>query len=136
MSWVGALLKYLNYMVFYKEHFFLTPPQCCLTFSWIELHMLLRCCLIHITIIMVGYVLHLIYLCLCLTLGLFMLYLWNLFSIFSLILKAINYIYSHKNKRTRFLDIFHNISYYLWMITWMKKANHFQIAEVQPQGVA
>ena len=31
--------------------FFSTYPQCCFTFSWIELQMLLRCCLIHITII-------------------------------------------------------------------------------------
>ena len=28
-----------------------------------------------------------------------------------------------------------NMSYYFWMITWMKKANNLQIAEVQPQGV-
>ena len=31
--------------------FFSTQPQCCLTFFWIELQMLLRCWLIHITII-------------------------------------------------------------------------------------
>ena len=24
----------------------------------------------------------------------------------------------------------------LWMITWMKNVNNFQIAKVQPQGVA
>ena len=32
--------------------------------------------------------------------------------------------------------IFSNISYYLWMITWLKNVNNFQTAKVQPQGVA
>ena len=35
-----------------------------------------------------------------------------------------------------FLHIFKNMFYYFWMITWMKKANDFQIAKVQPHGVA
>ena len=30
---------------FYKQRFFSAQPQCCLTFSWIVLKMLLRCCL-------------------------------------------------------------------------------------------
>ena len=30
---------------------------------------------------------------------------------------------------------FKNI-YYFWMITWMKNVNNFQLAKVQPQGVA
>ena len=29
-----------------------------------------------------------------------------------------------------------DISYYLWMITWMKKVNNFQITKVQPWGAA
>ena len=32
-------------LFFYKQHFFSTKSQCSLTFSWIELQMLLRCCL-------------------------------------------------------------------------------------------
>ena len=36
---------------FFYEYFFLTQPQCCLTFSWIELQILRRCCLIHTSII-------------------------------------------------------------------------------------
>ena len=36
---------------FYKHCFIPTQPQCCLIFSWIELPLLLRCCLIHISII-------------------------------------------------------------------------------------
>ena len=27
------------------------------------------------------------------------------------------------------------MSYYFWMITWMKKATNFQIEKIQPQGV-
>ena len=36
---------------FYEQWVFSTQPQCCLTFIWIELQMLLRCCLIHVGII-------------------------------------------------------------------------------------
>ena len=28
------------------------------------------------------------------------------------------------------------MSYYIWMIMWMKNMNNFQIAEVQPQDAA
>ena len=31
---------------------------------------------------------------------------------------------------------FKDMSYYFWMITLMKNVNNFQIAKVQPQGVA
>ena len=38
----------LAYMLFFsKQPFFSTQPQCCLTFLWIELQILLRCWLIH-----------------------------------------------------------------------------------------
>ena len=37
--------------LFYKQRLFLTHPQRCLTFSLIELQMLFRCCLIHLSII-------------------------------------------------------------------------------------
>ena len=33
---------------FYKQCFSSIEPQCCLTFSWIELQMLPMCCLLHI----------------------------------------------------------------------------------------
>ena len=48
---------------FLQATLFSTQPQCCLTFSWIELQILLRCCLIHISIIMLIHFLYLIYLC-------------------------------------------------------------------------
>ena len=45
------------YTFFYKQHFFSTQPQCCLTFSWIKLQMLLQCCLIHVTIVILKHIL-------------------------------------------------------------------------------
>ena len=44
---------------FINNVFFSTQPQCCLTFSWIELQMLLRCCLIHIRISILRLILYL-----------------------------------------------------------------------------
>ena len=34
------------------------------------------------------------------------------------------------------LLIFQDMSYYYWMITRMRNVNNFQMAKVQPQGVA
>ena len=57
---------------FYKQRFFSTQLQCYLTFSWIELQMLLRCCLIYMSIIILRNFLYLLFLCPFLGLGLFM----------------------------------------------------------------
>ena len=46
IQWV-SVREFLGYTLFYKQRFFSTQPQCCLNFSWIELQVLLRCCLIH-----------------------------------------------------------------------------------------
>ena len=54
------------YTLFHRQRFFSTQPQCCFTFSWIELQMLLRCCLIHKSIVILRYFLYLQYLCQCL----------------------------------------------------------------------
>ena len=133
---VGGVLK-LGYkvdtyctVIFYKQHFFSTQPQCCLTFSWIQLQMLLRCCVIHITIIILRDILYLVYLCPCL--GQIMLYLCDLFFIFSFIFIVINHITLLKQKHLFFVQFLECL---LWMITWMKKKNHFKLAKVQPQGV-
>ena len=69
----------VNYTLFYKQRFFSTQPQCCLTFSWIELQVLLRCCLIHRSIIILRDFLYFIYLFSCLDLGLSISYLCHLF---------------------------------------------------------
>ena len=95
--------------------------------------MLLRCCLIHISIIILRHFLYLLYLCPCLDLGLFMSYLCDLFFIFIFIFIMIN----RMNTDTLvLLLIFQNMSYYFWMITWMKNLNNFQVAKVQPQVAA
>ena len=78
------------YLFFKIQHFFAT--QCCLTFVWIELQMLLRCCLIHISIIIVRYCLYVLYLCSFLDLGLIVSYLCDLFFIFVFIFIMINCI--------------------------------------------
>ena len=91
--------------------------------------MLLRCCLIHITIIISRHILYIVYLCPYLCLGVFMSYLLDLFFIFSPIFIFINHITS-LNRRTCFLHIFKNIFYYIWMITWMKKPHNFLIAKL------
>ena len=45
---------FVNTCFFYKQHFFSTQPQCCLTFSWFGFQVLLRCCLVHISIIIIS----------------------------------------------------------------------------------
>ena len=62
--------------LFNKQRFVSTQPQCCLTFPWIKLQMLLRCYLIHVTIIILRH-LYLVYSSPCLGLGLFNSYLFN-----------------------------------------------------------
>ena len=49
---------------FISKASFPTQPQCRLAFSWIELQMLLNCCLIPKIIFMLGHILYLVYLCL------------------------------------------------------------------------
>ena len=117
---------------FYKQRYFSTQPQCCWTFSWNELQMLLRCCLIHLTIVILRHILYLAYLCRCLGLDLFMPYLYDLLFIFSLIFIFINHITSFK-KTYFFLYI---LKMSPRIIKCMKEANNFQIDKVQHQGVA
>ena len=92
--------------------------------------------LIHITIMILRLILYLVYLYPCLGLGLFMSYLCDLFSIFSLIFIVINHITSFKQTHLFFVHFFKNIFYHFWMITWIKKVKNFQIVKVQSQGVA
>ena len=50
-----------NTLFFYRQRFFSTQHQCCLAFSWIELQMLLRFCLIDIAIIILRHILYLLF---------------------------------------------------------------------------
>ena len=95
---------------FFKSNAFFKSTLVLLNFSWIELQMLLRCCLIHITIIILRNKLYLVYLCLCLDLGLFISYLCDLFFIFSLIFIVINHIISFKHT---YLFFVHCSEYFL-----------------------
>ena len=58
--------------------------------------MLLRCCLIHIAIIILRHILYLVYWCPCLGLAKFILYLRDLFFIFNFIFIVINRVTSLK----------------------------------------
>ena len=80
----------------YKPRFFSTQPQGCLTFSWIELQMLLRYCLIHIIIMILRHFLYLLCLFPCLDIRLFMSYLCDLFFIFIFIFIKWLIIWSHE----------------------------------------
>ena len=75
------LTEHLRWLLLF---FFSTQPQCCLTFSWIEVQMLLKYCLIYITIIILKYIWYLVDLYPCLILDLFMSYLYHLFFVFNL----------------------------------------------------
>ena len=77
-----------------KQRFFSTQPQCCLTFSWIDLQMSLMCCLLHETIIILRCISYLVYLCPFVGIGL--LYICDLFFIFSIIFIVINHTTSFK----------------------------------------
>ena len=105
---VEAIIYLLLHAFFYKQRYFSTQLQCCLTFSHIELQMLLRYCLIHITIIILRHILHLVYLCICLDLGLFVS--CDLFFISSLIFILINHITSFKQT---YLFFVHFLEYLL-----------------------
>ena len=70
--------------------------------------MLLRCCLIHITIIILTHFI-LLYLCPCLGLGLLMSYICDLFFLFSLVFIVINHITSLKQMYLTFLQFFKNL---------------------------
>ena len=97
VRWCGvflAKLKIHEYTLFYKQRFSSTQPQCCLILSWIELQMSLKCCLIHITIIIMRNIIYLLYLRPCLHLGLFMSNLRDLFFIFIVIFIMFNCLIS------------------------------------------
>ena len=96
MSWVISFYCSVLHVFFTccstLQRFFSTQPQGCLTFSWIELQMLLRCCLVHVSIIILRHFLYLQYLCSWQDLCLFMLYPYDLFFISIFIFIMINCI--------------------------------------------
>ena len=94
-----CILDIVLHAFFYKQRFFSTQPPCCLNFSWIEPQMLLRCCLVHISIIIMIHFLYFLYFYPCVDLDLFMSYLCDpflpFFSIFIMINRIISWIQTH-----------------------------------------
>ena len=62
-------------------------------------------------------------------------YLCDLFFIFIFIFIMITYIIAWIQIHLHSCLFYKNMSYYFWMITWIKNVNIFQIPKVQPQRV-
>ena len=89
---------------------------------------MLRCSLIHISIIIVRHFLYFLYFCPCLDLGLFISYLCDLIFIFIMIDRIISWIQAHL-----FFCLLSRICPIIFgWSTWII----FQLAKVQPQDVA
>ena len=108
----------------YTQRLFSTQPQCCLTFRGIELQMLLRCYLIHITIfihfifsIFVSIFQAQVYLCR------FLVICFSFSVSFSL---SLNLYFVKTGALPCLLYIFQNISCHFWMTTRTKKENNFK----------
>ena len=95
--------------LFRLQRFFSTQLRCCLFFSWIELQMLLMCCLIRLSIMKLRHYLCLLYLFPGLDLDLFMSYLCDLIFNFFFILIMINRM---NTDTIVVLLIFQKMSYY------------------------
>ena len=122
----------------YKQRFFSTQPQCCLTLSWIELQMLLNFCLIHRSIIILRYI-HISIIILntssywdtFIDLGLFLSYLCDLFFIFIFIFIMINRIILWTQTQL-FFCLLSRIFPIVLDDNVMKNVNNFEIVKVQP----
>ena len=121
---------------FNKQHLFSTQPQCCLTFSWIELQMLLKCCLIHKSIIILRDIetpfIFILFVFMTILRSVFVVSTWSVFH-FHLHFHD-DYSYNFMNAD---IDFRWSMPYYSWMIMGMKNVNfcYFHIAKVQPQIV-
>ena len=111
---------------FHKQRFFLSQAQCCLTFSWIELQMLLRSCLI------VTHFAFSIFVSMSMSRSIFILSIWSTFHFQPDFLCNQPQSILLKQRYICFCTFFWNTSYYFWKVTLMNKANNFQIAQVQP----
>ena len=118
------ILKYYHGDIYPKTllpyTLFFNSASRCLTILWIELQVLLWCCLIHIIIITLKHILYLVHMYPCLGLGLFISYLCNLFFIFSPFF-IMNHIISLKQTQLFFV---HFLDYF-WMLIWKKRSNNF-----------
>ena len=131
------MLLFQPFLSAYNSKIFLVGQLWCQTIFFTISPVLFKCyfrrCLIYITIVIVRHILYLVYFSPCLSLGLFMSYLCDFFY---LIFTAFNHITLFK--QTYFFFV-HVLGYFLLFLddgTWLKKANNFQVAKIQPQGTA
>ena len=113
-----------NAHFFYKQRFFSIQPQCCLAFPWIKLHMLLRCCLIHKSIIILRHF-YIYYICVqgifvftLFHLGIFISYLCDQLFIFIFIFIIINHIISWI-QAFMFFCLFCRIFFYIRLLIFL-----------------
>ena len=96
--------------------------------------MLLRYCLIHSSIIILGHLIFTSFLSMLRYRSIYVISMCLFFiSIFVFIM--INHIISWIQTHLFFLLIFKKMFYCFWMITLLMNVNNFQIAKVQPEGV-
>ena len=143
---LAAAIVWQLHVFLVSKAFFQLSISVTWTFSWIKLQMLLRCCLIHVSIVIMRHFLYLLYLCPCLSMSrprsFPIAFMWSIFH-FHL---HFHYNLSYNLMNTdalvlllvlfTLLLIFQYMSYYSWMITRMKNAKNLQISQVQPQNVA
>ena len=67
--------------LFYKQRFFLTQPQCCLTFQRTEPQMLLKYCLLHRGIALPRHAIFCIFFSLSTSWSIYVLFMWSVFSL-------------------------------------------------------
>ena len=118
---------YILYII--SNAFFSIQPQCC--FDWLELQMLLRCCLINISITILR---HCIF---TLTVSLFrsrFTYVVSIWSIFIFIFIIINSTILWRQTHLFFSLVFRicSVIFGWWRVTNM---TNFEVAKVQPQVV-
>ena len=105
-------------------YFYSAKAQCCWTFSWIKLKMLLRCCLIYITIIVLRHFMFRIFASMSRPRSISVASMWPIFY-FNLTFIAINHITSIK--QTHLFFVFLGYLLLLMDDDVMKKRNNSQI---------
>ena len=103
-------LAELNTRFFVSNVSFSNQPRCCLTSSWIEVQILLRCCWTNVSTVKLRHFSYLLYLRLCLDEDLFMSYHCHLFLIFIFIFIMINLMILSTDMYVSLL-VFYNMSY-------------------------
>ena len=117
---------------FYKQRSFSTLPQYCLTFSWFELQMLLRCYLIRIRIIIMRHYAEILFILHFFSMSrprtMYIVSVWSIFH-FHLHFHYYQSCIISWIQTYLFFCLYFRISYHFWIITWVKNANNLQITK-------